>query len=239
MFAGFKHPQYSPICDKRVLQQTHYFISIGLHFPLFLKSLTYHFYFLCGSCGFFTFILTNITFLNTESFLVLNQLKTLANIVLKYRLELFRLKFVERKSGSSKTKIKCWWAAFDSKSLGGQHNIRDTTPNYVLVILMPVCHITASDTVRNHWKGKIRQIFPGFGVLSKGINICYKMPQETGCRHWKTSGFLLSWKCKRENSVLNLLLCVTFPLWFLVSVVKFYKPWIWQHHTNLFWSGVS
>lgn len=91
---------------------------------------------------------------------------------------------------------------------------------------MPVCHITTSDTVSNHWKGKIRQIFPGFGMLSKDINICYEMPQETGCRHRKTSSSLPSCKCKPENSVLRFpSLCnFTFPLLFLVSVVKFYKP---------------
>lgn len=40
-----------------------------------------------------------------ESFFTLNQLKILANIVLKYKLELFRLKFVMRKSGRSKKKL--------------------------------------------------------------------------------------------------------------------------------------
>lgn len=40
-----------------------------------------------------------------ESFFTLNQLKILANIVLKYKLELFTLKFVMRKSGRSKKKL--------------------------------------------------------------------------------------------------------------------------------------
>lgn len=40
-----------------------------------------------------------------ESFFTLNQLKILAKIVLKYKLELFRLKFVMRKSGRSKKKL--------------------------------------------------------------------------------------------------------------------------------------
>lgn len=40
-----------------------------------------------------------------ESFFILKQLKSLAKIILKYKIEFFRLKFVKRKSGRSKKKL--------------------------------------------------------------------------------------------------------------------------------------